>query len=328
MVINFREVAQELGRSPSREEYLNHPLRKFTKREITDRFRNWISFIRAAGAAPSNLANAYKVDLPPKIAPKILLIDIETKPIISYTWGIFDQNIGLNQIKEDWSVISYAAKWLGGDEIYYKDVRNKADITDDKELMEDIWVFFNEADIVCGQNSKQFDVKKINARMAIHKIKPPSPFKQIDTKILAKRHFAFTSNKLEYLAKALCSEHKFTGRQFEGFNLWLECMAGNIAAWNELSVYNIQDVKALEELYLALAPWGTGIDYNIYRTETGFRCTCGSSEFTKAEEFHYSPTGVFEKFSCNSCGAWAHKKGAANNLISNRKKASLLGPSS
>ena len=327
MVRNYREVAEDLGRSPSRAEYLAHPLHKFSQKKIRTYFGTWIQLMRAAGSTPSKMANTYKVDLPPKLAPKILLIDIETKPLISYTWGIFDQNVGLNQIAEDWSIISYSAKWLGGEEIFYKDLRHKKDLTDDKELLEEIWILFNEADIVLGQNSKAFDVKKIQARMAIHKMRPPSQFKQIDTKILAKRHFAFTSNKLEYLAQKLCKTRKLTNRKFQGFELWRECIAGNLAAWEEMREYNCIDVLALEELYLALAPWGVGIDFNIYRTESGFKCNCGSDSFTKSPDFHYAPTGVFEKWSCDSCGAWCHSKGKDNNLISNRKRLSLRGPS-
>ena len=43
--------------------------------------------------------------------PKILVLDIETKPALAYVWGLFDQNIGLNQIVEVGSVICFAAKW-------------------------------------------------------------------------------------------------------------------------------------------------------------------------------------------------------------------------
>jgi len=40
--------------------------------------------------------------------PKILLFDIETAPILAYTWDIWDQNIALNQIKQDWFVLSWS----------------------------------------------------------------------------------------------------------------------------------------------------------------------------------------------------------------------------
>ena len=50
-------------------------------------------------------------------APKILLFDIETSPLEVYTFGLFDQNIGLNQIIKDWSVLSFSAKWAGSSEV-------------------------------------------------------------------------------------------------------------------------------------------------------------------------------------------------------------------
>lgn len=47
---------------------------------------------------------------------KVLLSDIETAPILASVWRIWDQNIGLNQIKADWHLLSFAAKWLGSAE--------------------------------------------------------------------------------------------------------------------------------------------------------------------------------------------------------------------
>lgn len=326
IVNNYREVAEDLGRSPSREEYINHPSAKFSKRQINNFFGSWIQLMRAAGSTPSKKANVAKIDLPIKEAPRILLVDIETKPLLSYTWGMFDQNIGLNQLKEDWHLLSFSAKWLGETKLHYFDQSKEKNLEDDRPLLKELWSLMNEADIVVGHNSKSFDVKKIQARMLLAGMKPPSPFKQLDTKVLAKRHFAFTSNKLEYLADKLCKTKKLTKRKYEGFSLWLGCMNGEKAAWEEMRRYNCQDTLALEELFLKLLPWGAGLDFNVYRTANGFKCNCGSDKFTKAKDFHYTPTGVFEKFSCDSCGAWAHRKGAINNLLSPQKKASLKGP--
>jgi hypothetical protein len=45
--------------------------------------------------------------------PKVLFIDIETAPILARVWNIWEENIGLNQIEMDWSILAFAAKWLG-----------------------------------------------------------------------------------------------------------------------------------------------------------------------------------------------------------------------
>src|ERR1019366_7143841 len=95
---------------------------------------------------------------------KVLFMDIETAPLISYTWGIWDQNIGLNQIHSDWHVLSWSAKWLGSKDIMYQDQRKAKNIQDDKELLKRMWELLDEADVVVGQNSKSFDIKKLNAR--------------------------------------------------------------------------------------------------------------------------------------------------------------------
>ena len=60
--------------------------------------------------------------------PRILLIDIETAPLLSYTWGTWDQNIGLNQIEQDTYILSWAAKWYDGSGVMYKDQRNAKDL--------------------------------------------------------------------------------------------------------------------------------------------------------------------------------------------------------
>ena len=44
--------------------------------------------------------------------PVITVIDIETAPIVAHVWRLFDNNVGLNQIEQDWSILSYTAKTL------------------------------------------------------------------------------------------------------------------------------------------------------------------------------------------------------------------------
>src|SRR5271165_7266283 len=53
-----------------------------------------------------------------KVEPKILVLDIETSPIVSYTWGLFDQNIGLEQIVQESNILSVAVKWLGDNRVF------------------------------------------------------------------------------------------------------------------------------------------------------------------------------------------------------------------
>jgi DNA polymerase III epsilon subunit-like protein len=252
--------------------------------------------------------------------PKILLIDIETKPLVLYGWGMFDQNFGLNQIKEDWSILSFSAKWLDKDGMIYADIRHKKDKTDDKALVKQLAELLSEADIVVGHNLKRFDRRKVNARIVFHNLPKPAPYREEDTLTIAKKHFGFTSNKLEYLAKFLGVKHKkLTERRFVGMDLWTACIDNNKEAWEEMERYNRRDVLALEGVYKRLAPWGTGINYAAYTDSTLDPCNCGSTVFTK-RGYNYSNNGKYQRFQCTKCRAWASSK---ENLLTPEKRKSI-----
>ncbi len=255
-----------------------------------------------------------------KDGPKILLLDIETLPLVSYTWGMFDQNVALNQIKEDWTIAAFAAKWHGSKEVIYIDNRDKKDVRDDRDILKVAWKLMNEADIIVGQNSKSFDIKKLNARFILNGMKPPSSYKQFDTMRVAKKVFAFTSNKLEYMSDKLCKQYKkLKVTKFPGFNLWSECMKGNKEAWIEMERYNKLDVLSLEELYDKLKAWDTSINHNLYSRDNSTVCSCGSNDFQKNGYF-YGAAGQFQRYRCANCGAEVRDK---KNLLSKEKKSSL-----
>src|SRR5450631_2162718 len=99
------------------------------------------------------------------MSAKTLVIDIETAPIESYTWGLWDQNVGVDQIKTEWSVLSYAAKWLDKPAVMYSDTggHGRTRVRSDRKLLGEIWTLLNAADLVVAQNGTSFDIKKINA---------------------------------------------------------------------------------------------------------------------------------------------------------------------
>lgn len=238
-------------------------------------------------------------------SPKILLLDIETSPIIASVWSIWNQDIPLNMIQKDWSILSYAAKWLGEKEIFYQDVRNQKDLNNDAKILKGIWQLIDEADVIITQNGKKFDIKKLNARFIINNMNPPSSYKHIDTKQIASKNFAFTSNKLEYMAEKLgLKQQKSKHKKFTGFELWKQCLLNNIEAWNEMEHYNKQDVLTLEELYLKLRGWDNqGVNFNVFIEKDVLCCgTCGSNKMQK-KGFQISKTGKYQRYICQNCGA-------------------------
>lgn len=251
--------------------------------------------------------------------PKVLLFDIETSPILAHVWGLWDNNVALNQIDSDWHVLSWSAKWLDepASKTMYMDQRDEKNIEDDSRILKAIWKLLDEADVIITQNGNRFDTKKLNARFILNGMQPPSSYKKIDTLVIAKKHFAFTSNKLEYMTDKLCTKFKKSKhKKFSGFELWSECLKGNIEAWKEMEVYNKRDVLSLEELYKKLIPWDNGVNFNLYHNELEHTCKCGSTELAK-NGFFYTNVGKYQRYKCKSCGSETRDR---KNLLSKDKR--------
>ena len=215
-------------------------------------------------------------------------------------WGLWDQNISYKHIQQEGSVLCYAAKWLGDNKVYFDSVNKSSP----KEMLKGIHNLLNKADALISFNGINFDVKHLNAQFLLHKMKPPSPFKNIDLLRTAKSRFKFPSNKLDYIAQRLGLGQK---TEHEGMGLWIKCMAGNKTAWRVMEKYNRQDVILTEQVYYKLLPWIKGHpNANLYHN--GRRCpSCGSPTLIK-RGLVTSTVGTYIRYSCNACGTWSQGK--------------------
>lgn len=248
--------------------------------------------------------------------PRIVTLDIETAPLQVYCWGLWDQNIGLEMIKDEWTILSFSAKWLGKKGVLFHSTggRGQAKVRDDRALCGKLWDLLDQADIVVTQNGKKFDIRKINARLIMHGYKPYSPIKVVDTCQVAKRQFGFTSNKLAWLSKHLNGETtKDEHKRFPGFGLWSECLKDNALAWREMKKYNSLDVVATEELYLGMRPWIVGHpNVAAYADTDEMKCPkCGSEKLQK-RGFAFTQTGQYHRVQCFGCGGWSRSRYTIN----------------
>lgn len=254
------------------------------------------------------------------INPKVLILDIETAPILAQVWQLFDQNVALNQVVKDWFILGWSAKWLGdpASKIMHMNQQNAKNMENDKEILKVMRKLLDVADVVITQNGKKFDIKKLYARFIINGMKPPSPFKHIDTFQIAGK-FGFTSKKLEYMSKKLNKKYrKLQHKKYPGHELWSECLKGNATAWREMKKYNNHDVLATEELYQRLQAWDNTVNYGL--PATGLKCKCGKGHY-KSHGWVYTNTSKYRRLRCNSCGHYV-KEG--KNLLSTEEKQGLL----
>lgn len=256
--------------------------------------------------------------------PRILMIDIETAPMKGVFWGLWKQNIALNQILEDWYILTYAGKWVGEEDkvfdglIEYQDYYKKHPECD-KQVLTSLRDLLDEADIVVAHNAVRFDIPKINARLIKHNIAPPSPYKVVDTLQVAKKKFKFTSNKLDYIAKYLGVGQKLA---HQGMDMWLGCMNGDLHCWRDMIKYNIQDVDILEAVYLKLLPWmDNHPNVALYNDDETPTCPkCGGTHI-HWRGYAYTNVSRFHRFQCKDCGGWGR---ARQNTIAPDKRKGVL----
>lgn len=232
--------------------------------------------------------------------PKVLVFDIETSPIVAHVWGLRDQNISLNQIVQDWRVMAFSAKWLNEKTIYYNDTHKATE----SYVLTRIWGLLDQADIVITQNGQNFDSRKLNARFIYYGMKPPKPYRHLDTYKIAKAAAEFTSHKLEYLTDKLCTKYKkLSHSKFPGMSLWNECLKGNSKAWDEMKRYNIHDVLSTEELYLKLQAW-------LPKSAPSTVLSVDVPSCPHCQSFRLRSLGR-KRYICNACGK-SHQKGLIN----------------
>lgn len=235
--------------------------------------------------------------------PRILLYDIETAPNLGYVWGKYEQDV-LSYTRE-WYMMSFAYKWLGEKKTHIVSLPQfktyKKDTENDIELVKELWKLFDEADIIIAHNGNSFDQKKSNARFIYHRLPPPTPYQQIDTKLVAKRYFNFNSNKLDDLGKFFGLGEKL---QTGGFELWKGCMRGDLKSWKTMCDYNKQDVILLEKVYLTMLPWMNNHP-NIALIQ-GNKCACPNcgSWNVQRRGFGVTRTGTYQRWQCRDCSSW------------------------
>lgn len=233
----------------------------------------------------------------PKHNVRVLFFDIENAPHDVYTWGLFNQNVGIGQIVEPGRVFGFAAKWLGEKEAYfYSDQEHTHE-----GMVKEAHRLLSEADVVVTYNGIGFDIPHMQREFLLAGLLPPKPYKQIDLLRVVRRQFKFASNKLDFVSQQLGIGHK---THHEGFPLWVKCMAGDERAWKKMAVYAKQDVKLTEKLYHYLLPWLTAVPHLGQMDGSDHSCwACGGTKLRR-DGTAFAFVTSYRLYQCQNCGAW------------------------
>jgi len=311
MVAKLKELFHELGKTPTIGQFEEY----FSKRQIHKHGYN--NLVKKAGLEPNQSSHTSKpieVIIRP---PRVLIFDLEVSTKIVHTYQMRDAYIGPDQVINDCYILSYSAKFLDDDKIFYLDTRFSP--KDDEHILEALHYLIEQADFICGHNMARFDLPTLKARMIKKGMKPLKDLQIIDTLKISRKHFKFTFHKLGELAKYLnCELKKDKHESFSGISLFTEAMNGNIEAFNAMEHYCKMDVLVTEQILKKLLPWDSSTNFQSNYQKA--ICTCGSEKFTK-NGYRYAKNGVFQLYRCSECRKTFSSK---ENLINKDIKKTFL----
>jgi DNA polymerase elongation subunit (family B) len=237
----------------------------------------------------------------PKTAAQILMLDIETAPSKAYVWGLFNQNVGIDQIVEPGYTLCYAARWYGTPkkDTMYSSIHHH----DNEHMLRTAHDLLDKADIVVHYNGTRFDIPTLQREFIKHGLAPVTEVRQVDLLQHVRKNFRFASNKLDFVAQELGIGKKLPNK---GMRLWNECMAGDDKAWRDMKRYNIQDVHLLIDLYERLLPWIKNHP-NLAAYTDAKRPTCPNCGSTRMRKWGVRHLKIqsYQRYRCDECHTMA-----------------------
>jgi len=233
---------------------------------------------------------------------KRLIVDIETAPHKVYTWGLFNQNIAINQIDKPGYILCWSAKWHGKPKVRFRSIHHHGR----EDMLGEIYDLFEEADGLIHYNGQRFDIPTLNQEFMSMGWPMPTPPVHIDLLLTVRKQFRLASNKLAYVA-----DYLGVGGKAPSFNmdLWRGCMAGDAASWREMKRYNMNDVVITEAVYDRLLAWVPNHpNLALFHKSAGIACaSCGGSSLMK-RGFQRTKVRSYQRYQCRDCGAWSKER--------------------
>ena len=236
--------------------------------------------------------------------PKILIFDYETSPAKGYFFGsIWETNI--IEIIEYEQILCVSWRWYGEKKTHVigqDDFKGyKKGVLNDEQLVKYFAPIFDEADVVIGHNSDQFDIKVFNTRLLHWHMKPTLVNKSFDTKKISRNNLHLPSNKLDDIADFLGLERKLP---HTGKNMWLGCEKGDKKDWKMMKKYCLRDSDIENAVAERLVPFMKSIkDFTDTERVTCPNPLCGSTHMIRRKN-RIVKNGYKIQYQCMDCGSY------------------------
>lgn len=241
------------------------------------------------------------------------LFDLETSYMLLADFSLKNQGyIPKDNIVQEWNIYCGAFKYLDSPKIYRFSV-DPSDPTNDYNVVKELRELLVDTKLLIGHNLDKFDMKKFNTRLIKHGLAPINhKILTLDTLKAAKKHFAFTSNRLDYIGQFLGVGNKLQHR--EG-NPWLKLIKGQDVkeTLKHMEEYCVADVyPLLQNVYLKLRPY---IDHPMLggkvEKDGQIHCQhCGSTDMQSRGDYTTKAGAAYDRYQCKNrqCMGWTNVK--------------------
>lgn len=226
----------------------------------------------------------------------ILFVDIETSPMVTYSFSTMPKYIPHTHIIHDSFKYCWAARYrdqktMRSDKLTPEEVLAK----DDSRIIESLAELVREADIVVAHNGDRFDLPELNTSLVSHGLDPVGPVQTIDTLKLVKKSFRFPYNKQDYISKRF----NLGGKHKTDFELWDRVYQGDEVAMQQMLRYCRKDVRDLGDIFEIILPYVKGLPKLV--RATGPVCPyCGSADMQKRGT-RETNASTFQRVYCKNC---------------------------
>lgn len=171
---------------------------------------------------------------------------------------------------------------------------------DEKPVIQKFIKAMERADFIVGHNHSHFDMGLIAARVMKYNLPPMPDIPLLDTLKLAKRHYKFLSNRLDYLGHYLGFGSKLKCTNAE----WIKALKGDRKAIKKIVDYNINDVVGLQvPLWNRLLPYVINKVPSIKRWyKNRHNPICCNKKMSMYDIRHSKARGTYTRFECRRCG--------------------------
>ena len=231
--------------------------------------------------------------------PKVLFLDIESSPNVGLFWSAgYKINVPSDNIIRERQIICICWKWQGEKTVHSLDYGKDGE--NEKEMLKDITLVINQADLIVGHNHEKFDMAFIRSRLLCYGLPPFGVISTEDTYRLSAKTFYLNSYSLNYMSKFIGVGEKIR----TDYAMWKDILLrSSSTALRKMVKYCKNDVVIQEKVYDKISPFVT---HSVNKALLGispskFGCpSCGSMD---VQRYGLRTTRVAkqQRWKCNGC---------------------------